>query len=70
MANRQLATFWALENAWQNQWPASYRGFRRVYNVMGPVVAACLRNAWLADLAYLCLKPLEWGARRLVRNVG
>jgi len=39
--------------------PRLHRGLRRVYGVVGPVVAAGIRHPLLADAAYLALKPAE-----------
>ena len=65
-ANRQLLTFWALEAAWQARWPRGHRNFRRVYGVVGPLVARRLAHPLLADLCWLALKPAEWLARGLL----
>ncbi len=59
-ANRQLVTFWALEERWQERAPQSHRAFRGVYNVVGRHLARCLGSPWLADAAYFALKPAEW----------
>lgn len=67
-ANRQLLTFWAFEARWQTRAPQSHRAFRRVYNVLGRRFARCLRNRWLADAAYLALKPVEWLAARALNR--
>jgi hypothetical protein len=67
MVNDQLLTFWELEKTWSQRSPRSHRLFRCLYNRLGPRLASCLKNPWLADLAYLCLKPLEWLARRALR---
>lgn len=58
--NHQLLTFWAFEQRWQATAPRTHRAFRRVYNVAGRRLARCLGNPWLADAAYLALKPAEW----------
>ena len=36
---------------------------RRIYDLVGPVLAAILVHPMLADMAYLSLKPAEWVAR-------
>ncbi len=66
--NRQLLTLWAFETRWQTRAPQSHRAFRRVYNVLGRRCARCLRNRWLADAAYLALKPAEWLAVRALNR--
>lgn len=60
--NRQLLTFWAFERRWQATAPRTHRAFRRCYNVAGRRLARRLNNPWLADAAYLALKPAEWFA--------
>ncbi len=62
-ANLQLLTFWRFENRWRNQSPSSHAAFRAVYNRVGPAVAARITSPWLADLAYLAIKPVEFAAR-------
>jgi hypothetical protein len=62
-ANRQLITLWQFEHCWRNQSPRSHAAFRKVYNRAGPVVAARIKSPWLADLAYLAIKPVELVAR-------
>lgn len=66
--NRQLLTFWAFEQRWQSAAPRTHRAFRRLYNNVGPHLARRLTNPWLADAAYLALKPCEWLAARLLRR--
>jgi hypothetical protein len=58
-ANQQLMTFWAFEQLWVSKSPRSHRLFRAIYNRVGPRLAARIRNPWLADMAYLMLKPAE-----------
>lgn len=60
--NRQLLTFWAFEQSWETRSPRSHRAFRAAYNVVGRRLARCLCSPWLADAAYLALKPAEWFA--------
>ena len=42
--------------------PPFHRSCRRVYDAIGPKLAAMIVNAVLADLGYLALKPAEWFA--------
>ena len=42
--------------------PPFHRFCRRVYDAIGPKLAAMIVNAVLADLGYLALKPAEWFA--------
>jgi len=64
--NRQLATFWQLEDLWRRRASWSHTAFRRIYDVWGYRSAALIRNPWLADAAYCALKPLELAARAIV----
>lgn len=68
LANQQLITFWQLENNWQNCAPRSHRNFRRLYNRIGPVIAAQIKSPWLADLTFMALKPVEVAARLINHN--
>jgi len=43
--------------------PRSHCACRRIYNLVGPVLAAMLIHPLLADVAYLSLKPAEWTSR-------
>jgi hypothetical protein len=42
---------------------------RRGYDLMGRFLAKKLQNPYLADCAYLLLKPAEWLARWLLRLI-
>ncbi len=67
-ANRQLATLWQFEELWANRAPRFHAGFRRVYNVIGPMVAARITSPYLADLTYLAIKPAEVLARIILKS--
>lgn len=58
--NRQLRTLKAGELALRALSPATHRLLRRIYDGVGPALATRLANPWMADLAYLSLKPAEW----------
>jgi hypothetical protein len=62
-ANRQLLVFRAFEKQWALHGPVSHKGFRAVYNHIGPLIAHCVRTPLAADALYLLLKPLEWTAQ-------
>lgn len=68
-ANRQLMTLWHFEELWRQRAPGSHAGFRRWYNQFGPVVAAQIQTPWLADLAYVAIKPAEWMARLAISAI-
>jgi hypothetical protein len=58
--NRQLQVLKVGELALRGWLPRVHRLARAVYDVLGPPVARRLDRPWLADLAYLSLKPAEW----------
>ncbi len=62
MVNRQLQTLKAAEIMLLATLPRCHRWLRRGYDVYGRFLATKLTNPFLADLAYLTLKPFEWGA--------
>lgn len=61
--NGQLRTLRAFEEKLARLHPAFHGRLRRLYNRVGPPVAACIRSPFIADLVYLLLKPIEWLAR-------
>lgn len=63
---RQLQRLKALELVLAVTSPAAHRFVRRHYNQWGPRAARRLTNPWLADAAYLLLKPCEWLAALIV----
>ena len=62
-ANHQLITLWQFEKLWRSHAPHSHGCFRGVYNRLGPVIARQIRSPWLADAAYLAIKPVELAAK-------
>jgi hypothetical protein len=60
LANQQLMTLWQFEAAWRVHAPRSHARFRRAYNLIGPAIARNITSSWIADLAYLALKPAEF----------
>ncbi len=58
--NRQLAIFKSGEKALARRSPQTHRRLRQIYDSIGPAMANQLRRRWIADFAYLTLKPLEW----------
>ena len=67
-ATRQLRTLWEFEERWARRAPRSHAGFRRLYNVAGPLVAARLTTPLAADLAHLAIKPAELAARAVLKR--
>jgi len=68
-ANRQLLTLWEFEAVWRNLAPHGHAAFRRAYDLIGPMLARKIARRWLADLAYLALKPAEVLAATMVVGV-
>ena len=64
--NGQLRTLKAGELILRHTAPRLHRNIRTIYNEFGPRAARLLRNRWLADAAYLGLKPCEWFASLLL----
>ena len=60
LANLQLITLWEFERRWQKNFPYTHRLFRKIYNHIGPRVAARIHSPMLADVVYVLLKPVEW----------
>jgi hypothetical protein len=60
--NSQLLRLREFEQLLKDSLPNGHRRLRRVYDRIGPQLAAWLANPWLADLAYVSLKPVEWAA--------
>ncbi len=66
VANRQLRTFWQFERLWASKSPRTHRSFRCFYNRFGPQLAARIKSKFVADLAYIFLKPFEAIAALLI----
>lgn len=70
VSTRQLQTLRAAEAAVAQHWPSAHRATRRLYDRVGPRLAAVVRRSpWLADTAYLSLKPAQWAARRWLASL-
>jgi len=67
--NYQLRLLKAGELILRHSAPRLHATLRWIYNRLGPRAARLLATRWLADLAYLGLKPCEWFARWLVHGV-
>ncbi len=57
---RQLIVLKTFELVIQSNFPSIHRWLREVYDIVGPRLARRISNPWVADLAYVSLKPLEW----------
>lgn len=66
VANRQLVTLWQLEELWQTRAPLTHKSFRKIYNCAGPIIARQINSPWLADAAYVALKPVEYIAALII----
>ncbi|XXX72470.1 DUF6688 family protein [Sorangium sp. So ce134] len=60
LVNRQLAVANAFEELLHERWPRFGRAARRLYDRLGLPVSRYIGAAWVADLVYLAMKPLEW----------
>jgi len=68
VANQQLITLWQLEDLWARRTPRGHARFRRIYNVVGPMVAARVTSPFVADVVHLAIKPVEIAARMILRK--
>lgn len=57
--NRQMRVMKAAEIMLRCLSPRLHRGCRRLYDAVGPTLAAGMRWAWLADVTYLLLLPVS-----------
>ncbi|KPJ52463.1 MAG: hypothetical protein AMS16_06345 [Planctomycetes bacterium DG_58] len=65
--NPQMRTLKCAELLLKAASPRIHRTCRRIYDTLGPPLAACLVHPVLADAAYLALKPVEWLAKAVMR---
>ena len=64
--NRQLLVFWEFERRLSENAPRLHARVRRMYDIVGPLLARRLSTPLRADMAYLALKPPEWAAALLL----
>ena len=67
--NKQLQNLKCAELAFMAVQPSFHKVFRKVYDVVGRSLAKRIQNPFLADIAYLLLKPWDWLARLLLRMI-
>lgn len=67
--NRQLQLLKCAEFALMAIYPRWHKRLRRVYDLIGKFLARKIQNPFLADMAYLCLKPLEWLAGIILKLI-
>jgi len=65
--NAQLQRLKCAELSLMAVYPAAHRRLRVIYNVLGKRLARGILNPFLADIAYLSLKPFEWLAISALR---
>lgn len=68
--NQQLRRLKAAELILHHTTPRLHHVLRWLYNRLGPRAAKLLTNRWLADAAYVGLKPCEWLANVVLRIAG
>jgi hypothetical protein len=66
---RQLQNLKCAEIAIMALNPHLHTQLRRIYDYIGPPLAAQLTNPFLADLAWLMLKPVEWVAMLAIKVI-
>lgn len=69
LLTRQLQALKAGELAIKAASPKLHRAMRRVYDALGPRIAARLSSPWRADLAYLLLVPVALITRGMLRVI-
>jgi hypothetical protein len=67
--NGQLQVLKFAELALLSVNPRLHIFLRRIYDVVGKFLASRIHNPFLADFAYLMLKPFEWLARWLLTAI-
>ena len=67
--NRQLQLLKCAELALLAICPRWHKRLRRAYDGIGGLVARKIQDPFLADLAYLCLKPFELLARIILKRI-
>lgn len=65
----QMRRLKAVELILRHTSPRLHRTCRAIYDRTGPALAARLVHPWLADIAYLSLKPLEWSCWIVLRGL-
>lgn len=69
--NRQMQRLKMLELSLTVMCPRIHRLTRFVYDFIGPILAKmCAANRWIADAAFIMLKPVEWLASLLAFSLG
>lgn len=67
--NRQLQVFKCAELALMAIAPRLHKILRRIYDLTGKPLARGIQHPFLADAAYLLLKPFEWTAGFILKHI-
>lgn len=67
--NEQLQRLKCAELALMAVQPSLHRWIRKIYDVAGRRLARRIQNPFLADAAYLLLKPWEWSAGLVLKII-
>ena len=67
--NRQLQLLKCAELALLAIHPNMHKSLRKIYDQIGKWLARKIQNRFLADIAYLLLKPGEWSAKLLLKVI-
>ena len=67
--NTQLQCLKCAELALLAIHPRFHRSFRKIYDVMGKPLARRIQNPFIADMAYLLLRPWEWLAGLILKTI-
>jgi hypothetical protein len=67
--NGQLQRLKCAELALMAVSPRVHEVLRRMYDVVGKALARRIKNPFLADVAFLLLKPAEWFAIFILKNI-
>ncbi len=65
--NPQMQHLKCAELTLMAMFPRTHRLLRQTYDLLGPWLARFLLHPILADVAYVLLKPIEWGARVVMK---
>ena len=65
--NKQLQLLKCAELALLAIQPRLHKRLRKIYDLAGKLLASKIQNPFMADMAYLLLKPFEWLAEALLK---
>ena len=67
--NKQLQLLKCAELTLSASNPCLHKVLRKIYDVIGKYLARKIQNPFVADIAYLLLKPCEWLAGFVLRLI-